>query len=131
MYNHNLKKFWPMFVAHGSRNIKSLLPSVAGALRRRSCAPLFRSYSQLAYSPEMVFADRISTMPDVYRVPESTPLPFSNEDSLRIFELMLKVNVIDSILNDVQRQGRISFYMTNFGEGINLRSILLFCNLLV
>jgi 2-oxoisovalerate dehydrogenase E1 component alpha subunit len=31
-------------------------------------------------------------------------------------KLMLKIGVMDTILYDVQRQGRISFYMTNSGE---------------
>lgn len=29
---------------------------------------------------------------------------------------MLKLNIIDKILFESQRQGRISFYMTSFGE---------------
>lgn len=31
---------------------------------------------------------------------------------------MLKLNVMDKILFESQRQGRISFYMTNFGEEV-------------
>lgn len=32
---------------------------------------------------------------------------------------MTQLNVMDRILYDSQRQGRISFYMTNFGEEVN------------
>jgi 2-oxoisovalerate dehydrogenase E1 component alpha subunit len=32
-----------------------------------------------------------------------------------MYQDMFKLNVIDKILYDSQRQGRISFYMTNFG----------------
>lgn len=35
---------------------------------------------------------------------------------VRMYECMLVLNSLDTILYDVQRQGRISFYMTNFGE---------------
>ena len=35
---------------------------------------------------------------------------------VNLFDLMVKVNVMDGILQDIQRQGRISFYIANFGE---------------
>ncbi|KAK6746088.1 hypothetical protein RB195_012291 [Necator americanus] len=38
------------------------------------------------------------------------------ETSLKIYRDMTQLNVMDRILYDSQRQGRISFYMTNFGE---------------
>lgn len=38
------------------------------------------------------------------------------EMSLKLYKGMTKLHVMDNILYDVQRQGRISFYMTNFGE---------------
>ena len=34
----------------------------------------------------------------------------------KIYETMIKVHEIDEILYKVQRQGKISFYMTSFGE---------------
>ncbi len=34
----------------------------------------------------------------------------------RMYKSMATVNVMDTILYDAQRQGRISFYMTSFGE---------------
>jgi 2-oxoisovalerate dehydrogenase E1 component alpha subunit len=40
----------------------------------------------------------------------------SDDEIVRIFDLMVKVNVMDTILQDIQRQGRISFYISNFGE---------------
>jgi 2-oxoisovalerate dehydrogenase E1 component alpha subunit len=40
----------------------------------------------------------------------------SEEQIVHIFDLMVKVNVMDNILQDIQRQGRISFYIANFGE---------------
>lgn len=33
-----------------------------------------------------------------------------------MYEVMATLNVMDNVLYDVQRQGRVSFYMTNYGE---------------
>lgn len=38
------------------------------------------------------------------------------ERLVKIYKQMLQLNVMDKIMFDSQRQGRISFYMTNFGE---------------
>ena len=35
---------------------------------------------------------------------------------MEIYRKMVTLNVMDNILYDAQRQGRISFYMTNYGE---------------
>ena len=42
--------------------------------------------------------------------------PFSESEAKRMFDTMISVSAFDSILYDVQRQGRISFYMQNSGE---------------
>ena len=34
----------------------------------------------------------------------------------KMYTSMLRLNIMDGYLYDVQRQGRISFYMTNYGE---------------
>ncbi|KAK5580355.1 hypothetical protein RB653_000371 [Dictyostelium firmibasis] len=47
--------------------------------------------------------------------PEQDP-NFTKEEVIKMYTTMLTLNVMDSILYDVQRQGRISFYMTSFGE---------------
>ena len=41
---------------------------------------------------------------------------FSEKQIVNLFDLMVKINVMDGILQDIQRQGRISFYIANFGE---------------
>uniref|UniRef100_A0A915CRV2 2-oxoisovalerate dehydrogenase subunit alpha n=1 Tax=Ditylenchus dipsaci TaxID=166011 RepID=A0A915CRV2_9BILA len=41
---------------------------------------------------------------------------FSKEMLVGIYKTMTKLNTLDKIMYDSQRQGRISFYMTNFGE---------------
>ena len=40
----------------------------------------------------------------------------SDAEILDLFKLMVKTNVMDTVLQDIQRQGRISFYIANFGE---------------
>ncbi|PAA51911.1 hypothetical protein BOX15_Mlig007704g1, partial [Macrostomum lignano] len=45
------------------------------------------------------------------------PTLAGNKDlCLQVYETMLQLNIMDKILYDSQRQGRISFYMTSFGE---------------
>lgn len=41
---------------------------------------------------------------------------FGKEMSLKIYHDMTQLSVMDKVLYDSQRQGRISFYMTNWGE---------------
>jgi 2-oxoisovalerate dehydrogenase E1 component alpha subunit len=38
------------------------------------------------------------------------------KDLLYMYECCIRLNVMDDILYNAQRQGRVSFYMTNFGE---------------
>lgn len=40
----------------------------------------------------------------------------SREIVEKMYKNMIQLNVMDKILYESQRQGRISFYMTNFGE---------------
>lgn len=46
----------------------------------------------------------------------SVSLPFSVDEAVRMYQLMLTCAEYDSVLTQMQRQGRISFYCTNFGE---------------
>ncbi|GAM25153.1 hypothetical protein SAMD00019534_083280, partial [Acytostelium subglobosum LB1] len=48
--------------------------------------------------------------------PPSADPNFSQEMVTKMYSTMLMLNTMDSIFYDVQRQGRISFYMTSFGE---------------
>ncbi|CAD5214670.1 unnamed protein product [Bursaphelenchus okinawaensis] len=41
---------------------------------------------------------------------------FSEQEATKMYKDMVTLNTMDKILYDSQRQGRISFYMTNFGE---------------
>ncbi len=42
--------------------------------------------------------------------------PGSDELALKMYENMLSVSIMDVIMFDAQRQGRLSFYMTGQGE---------------
>jgi len=41
---------------------------------------------------------------------------FTKDQALDMYKTMMQLNEMDRILYDAQRQGRISFYMTNYGE---------------
>lgn len=85
---------------------ESLLPEVRCLLftaRRRphtTDAPAKRA---------LILIQRIPTPP-----PSSSQVP--DEELVRWYKLMVKQNQMDNILYESQRQGRISFYMTSFGE---------------
>jgi len=40
----------------------------------------------------------------------------STETQVALYKKMVLLNMVDNILYEAQRQGRISFYMTNYGE---------------
>ncbi|KAK0420282.1 hypothetical protein QR680_014599 [Steinernema hermaphroditum] len=58
---------------------------------------------------------RVTDSEGEFITPENDP-NFSQEQAVRMYESMTFLNTMDKILYDSQRQGRISFYMTNFGE---------------
>ncbi|XP_022648056.1 2-oxoisovalerate dehydrogenase subunit alpha, mitochondrial-like [Varroa destructor] len=72
---------------------------------------------------EMFNTDNYDPLP-VYRVlsPDGTVIDLAHEPKIpdsklvKMFEGMLTLNVMDHILYESQRQGRISFYITSFGE---------------
>jgi len=41
---------------------------------------------------------------------------FAEEDALKMYKNMIQLNEYDRVMYDAQRQGRISFYMTNYGH---------------
>jgi len=48
--------------------------------------------------------------------PSSSDPSFGKDEVIKMYRMMVQLNLMDSIMYDVQRQGRISFYMTSFGE---------------
>lgn len=47
---------------------------------------------------------------------KSYEIPFSNDQLIHMYKNMVLVQVLDSIMYDAQRQGRLSFYMVSAGE---------------
>lgn len=103
---------------------------IAGNLKRFS--NLRRSSTAIPFpgAPKSQFTDKLqfiraqeSSMP-TYQVMDSEGkiLDPSQEPQLpkermvKMYEQMLTLNVMDVILYEAQRQGRISFYMTSYGE---------------
>jgi len=79
--------------------------------------------SKSYFTTELKFQNSMQVIP-TYRVlnnegvvldPAQDP-KFSPEKLTQIYKQMITLNMVDSILYEAQRQGRISFYMTNYGE---------------
>ena len=88
-----------------------------------SSGPAFQS--DVKFSKELAFDDPTQVAPiPVYRVMDRQGVvedpeqdPNLDKDTLcRMLEVMMQLEVMDRILYDAQRQGRISFYMTCHGE---------------
>jgi len=94
--------------------------SLLGSKRHGAQFAGLRTEAEL--TSDMKFESATTTMP-VFRllgedgrlVPGAT-LPFEQEEAVGMYTSMVRVAVIDQILNSLQRQGRISFYMTSTGE---------------
>ncbi|XP_001607178.1 2-oxoisovalerate dehydrogenase subunit alpha, mitochondrial-like [Nasonia vitripennis] len=88
---------------------------------RQEC---LRSYSV----PKTLYTSKLSFINDsnpavipTYRVMNNDELSaqdlkISDDALVKAYKTMLQLNTMDTILYESQRQGRISFYMTNFGE---------------
>ncbi|CAI4232056.1 unnamed protein product [Auanema sp. JU1783] len=85
----------------------------------------YLGYRKAAFTEELKIVDSTSfPVFPIYRVTdaegkvlnESHDPKFDQEKSLKIYRAMTLLNIMDRILYDSQRQGRISFYMTNYGE---------------
>ncbi|XP_011141089.1 2-oxoisovalerate dehydrogenase subunit alpha, mitochondrial [Harpegnathos saltator] len=77
-------------------------------------------YSSFTNKIQFVNKESYEPIP-IYRIlehPQKTKLPEKLEDALllKIYHNMVTISVMDKILYESQRQGRISFYMTNTGE---------------
>eukprot|EP01088_Endostelium_zonatum_P021129 TRINITY_DN8144_c0_g1_i1.p1 TRINITY_DN8144_c0_g1~~TRINITY_DN8144_c0_g1_i1.p1 ORF type:complete len:455 (-),score=134.67 TRINITY_DN8144_c0_g1_i1:86-1429(-) len=73
--------------------------------------------TQLAFisQREILPAYRVMNTNGDILIPESDPgLP--KEECVRMYTTMVRLSIMDEILNEAQRQGRISFYMTSSGE---------------
>jgi 2-oxoisovalerate dehydrogenase E1 component alpha subunit len=53
---------------------------------------------------------------DGFIIPGAVDPEVSEDTALRIYSTMVRLSIMDTIFYEAQRQGRISFYMTNWGE---------------
>eukprot|EP00435_Cladocopium_sp_Y103_P040750 s2083_g11.t1 len=110
---------------------QSLRPRGPCIATRRSCRRHFSADTHLlwkgvqstSFSGDLEFRDGSETTFPVFQVLNSkgelqdgVDLPFSLEEGVQMMELMVKSKVYDDVLLTMQRQGRISFYCTNYGE---------------
>lgn len=110
----------------------------------RQCRLLNRNYASISQSQkkidkELVFPGAIksqftnvlsfnnpmeSEKMDTYRLidiegkkqDEEYKIPFSKEEAVKMYKEMITISIMDTILYDAQRQGRLSFYMVSAGE---------------
>jgi 2-oxoisovalerate dehydrogenase E1 component alpha subunit len=58
----------------------------------------------------------IRPMFQVFSNDNSVPNSVNKLDTINLYSFMVRLNTMDRIFYDAQRQGRISFYMTSYGE---------------
>lgn len=88
----------------------------------RGAASIYRGVQPSAFTNRPEFKKSGPTFP-VYQIMDDdgklidgATLPFSKEDGVRMYEVMVRSSVYDDFLLTMQRQGRISFYCCNYGE---------------
>jgi 2-oxoisovalerate dehydrogenase E1 component alpha subunit len=88
-----------------------------------AAAPLYKGSTSTRYEATPTFKSDVGEFavlqqlrPDGTLVEGVESLPFSAETAVRMYETMVRSEVYDGIMNELQRQGRISFYCTNYGE---------------
>lgn len=69
----------------------------------------------------MTFQNRTQTLPcvrviDLEGIPIDKEPDMDRETTMKIYETMVKLEIMDTIFYEAQRQGRITFYMTCAGE---------------
>jgi 2-oxoisovalerate dehydrogenase E1 component alpha subunit len=77
------------------------------------------------FTHEIKFNEPSNSVPmDTYRLfdldgnqlDKSYTMPFTKEQSIKMYRDMMIISIMDAIMYDAQRQGRLSFYMVSAGE---------------
>ncbi|KAI8866568.1 hypothetical protein GQ42DRAFT_181237 [Ramicandelaber brevisporus] len=97
------------------------LSTTATRLRQRASFPgAQNSY----FSSDLAFTNAVTPIP-TYRVMDTSgeivegadaPAGMTEEHAVKMYKDMVTLNLMDTVLYEAQRQGRISFYMTSYGE---------------
>ncbi|KAJ1497783.1 hypothetical protein HMI56_005403 [Coelomomyces lativittatus] len=119
-----------MFIRKSSSLLHPLLRGTSNPLLSRSWSstvlsdgPCFPGAVTSQYSETLEFVHNTSVIP-TFRVldkhgkimNQKHAPKITQEWGRKVYKDMLTLNVMDMILYEAQRQGRISFYMTNYGE---------------
>mmetsp|Transcript_55374 Transcript_55374/g.132096 ORF Transcript_55374/g.132096 Transcript_55374/m.132096 type:complete len:431 (-) Transcript_55374:65-1357(-) len=106
----------------GAEAVRRGCRAAAPAARRQRFAASFAGIQDVGFHSDMKFVKETTPLPVFRLIDEAgdlmpnAELPFSQEAMLDLYSTMVKVTQIDHVLNNLQRQGRISFYMTGNGE---------------
>uniref|UniRef100_A0A0N5BBE4 2-oxoisovalerate dehydrogenase subunit alpha n=1 Tax=Strongyloides papillosus TaxID=174720 RepID=A0A0N5BBE4_STREA len=102
--------------------------SSSDAFKLAEFSEKFLGYRKAEFTEKMAFLDstkdkaipiyRVTNSEGQFTDPSQDP-KFSKDEALKMYKSMTLLNTMDKILYDSQRQGRISFYMTSFGEEAN------------
>ncbi|GMS87293.1 hypothetical protein PENTCL1PPCAC_9468, partial [Pristionchus entomophagus] len=93
--------------------------------RLKEYSQKYLGYRKAAFTESLEIVDPAAAPAfPIYRVTDATGKiidqehdpKFDEEHALHMYRTMTQLNIMDRILYDSQRQGRISFYMTSFGE---------------
>ncbi|KAL9641512.1 hypothetical protein ABK040_013433 [Willaertia magna] len=95
---------------------KTVVPGYPGAVKAALTHDFnFRSSINEDGTPFPIF-NILSNQGEIVNEKAFKELKLSNEKLIDIYKLMVRLESMDDILYNAQRQGRISFYMTNYGE---------------
>jgi len=102
---------------------RAVLPAQRVMMSSCPATPGFLGAPESKYTPELKFIEPREAA-DTYLVMDydgqfvKSDYKVEHDDATLVdwYKLMIKINTMDNIFYDAQRQGRISFYMTAFGE---------------
>lgn len=100
---------------------RDALPVPVCARAASSTAKLWRGVRSTEFSSNLEFKDGKGETFPVFQVLDAEgqlrgSLPFSLDEGVKMMETMVRSKAYDDVLLVMQRQGRISFYCTNYGE---------------
>lgn len=107
---------------HGSSAATPAQPAERQVERGGEGQPLFNGVQSTRFTSMPAFKDSVGEFEVLQQLRkdgslvEGVELPFSLDTAVEMYGTMVRSSVYDTILMELQRQGRISFYCSNFGE---------------
>ncbi|KAJ3273315.1 hypothetical protein HDV01_004532 [Terramyces sp. JEL0728] len=104
-----------------------MLTRLSSRVLRRAAPRFYSSQAAFPGAPTSQYTETLKVERDwpvipTYRVLDlegnalSSPPPLDDSVLVKMYEKMVTLNTMDVIMYEAQRQGRISFYMTSYGE---------------